>query len=96
MGTKVWLNGRELTNGEAVKLDVGLYPLLMEVSLGKVPPMLKVGTTMSFDTIEDPTEALARWQATARASLPALQQILDEKPNKQVVGHAKRIISAIE
>ena len=96
MGTKVWLAGQEVTQGQSVKLGVGKYPLVMEVRLGRVPPMLKVGTTMSFDTIEDPTEALERWRATGEASREALERIVAEQPTPQLAAHAKRILSALD
>jgi hypothetical protein len=74
-GARLWLSGREVFDGETVRLEPGFYPLLLEVR-GDVP----APAMPSFRAVSDKAADIAAWQRRVRANEPLLRLIAGSGP----------------
>jgi HEAT repeat protein len=66
--TRLWLAGREVRSGQVLYVPVGALPALAEVQVGALPPFARARWALpQLEEIEDPREALRKWQAGRRA-----------------------------
>jgi hypothetical protein len=74
-GARLWLSGREVLDGETIRLAPGLYPLLFEVRADVPAPAMP-----GFRAVSDKAADLAAWQRRVRANESLLRLIADSGP----------------
>jgi hypothetical protein len=87
--TRLWLSGREIFDGETVRLAPGLYPLLFEVradAVGAVAPQFRHVTDREADT--------AAWLARVRKNEAMLKAIAASGPAGKYAQEALDMLTA--
>jgi hypothetical protein len=74
-GTRFWLSGREVFDGETIRLAPGLYPLLFEVRADVPSPAMP-----AFRAVSDKAADLAAWQRRVRKHEAILRLIAGSGP----------------
>jgi hypothetical protein len=87
-GTRLWLSGREVLDGETIRLAPGLYPLLFEVRADVPAPAMP-----AFRAVSDQAADLAAWQRRVRANESLLRLIAGSGPQG---AYAKEALAAVE
>jgi hypothetical protein len=87
-GARFWLSGREVFDGETVRLAPGLYPMLFEVRADVPSPALPY-----LRTVSDQAEDLAAWQRRVRKHEAILRLIAGSGPQG---AYAKEALAAGE
>jgi len=87
---RAWMAGVEVPLEEPLRLHAGFYPLLLELSLGRLPPFLrKLTLKAALKPAEDYRAQLAAWRADVRRREPVLRAVLPQL--KGVVGGKARM-----
>jgi hypothetical protein len=87
-GARFWLSGREIFDGETIRLAPGLYPLLFEVRADVPAPAMP-----AFRAVSDQAADLAAWQRRVRKNEPLLRLIAGSGPQG---AYAKKALAAVE
>jgi outer membrane protein assembly factor BamB len=87
-GARLWLSGREVFDGETIRLAPGLYPLLFEVRADVPAPAMP-----GFRAVSDKAADLAAWQRRVRANESLLRLIAGSGPQG---AYAKEALAAVE
>jgi outer membrane protein assembly factor BamB/cell wall-associated NlpC family hydrolase len=74
-GARLWLSGREVLDGETIRLAPGLYPLLFEVRADVPAPAMP-----AFRAVTDKAADLAAWQRRVRDNEVLLRLIAGSGP----------------
>jgi hypothetical protein len=86
-GARFWLSGREVFEGETIRLAPGLYPLLFEVRADVPAPAMP-----AFRAVSDKAADLAAWQRRVRANEALLRLIAGSGPQG---AYAKAALDAL-
>ena len=87
-GARLWLSGREVFDGETIRLAPGLYPLLFEVRADVPAPAMP-----AFRAVSDKAADLAAWQRRVRANEALLRLIAGSGPQG---AYAREVLDALE
>ena len=74
-GARLWLSGREVLDGETIRLAPGLYPMLFEVRADVPAPAMP-----AFRAVSDQAADLAAWQRRVRKNEALLRLIAGSGP----------------
>ena len=86
-GARFWLSGREVFDGETIRLAPGLYPLLLEVRAGESSAVLP-----NFRAVSDKQADTAAWMRRVRKNEALLRLIAGSGPQG---AYAKAALDAL-
>ncbi|MFW6061226.1 MAG: hypothetical protein ACOC93_00305, partial [Planctomycetota bacterium] len=79
-GSKAWVAGESVADGDRLRLKPGYYPVLLSVELKAVPPFGKAVAGFRLRDCDDPLDAYPSWLDTLKTTKPRLERIVDELP----------------
>lgn len=88
---RAWLAGTALGHGDLVRLEKGLYPLMLEVSLGSTTPWGRILAQPRFTRIDTESE---RAEREARMKVHASRRARWERGHAQWIASGKTVPSA--
>jgi len=97
-GYRAWLAGEPLADDDIVELEIGRYPLLVEVPLGRLPPFAKKGLYIAprFVRTEDPTAEFEEWVARVRRNKHRFERIVEKLPDSTFAGRARMFLEQLK
>ncbi len=97
-GIEVWLSGQPLADQGLVHLGIGRHPLLLKVTLGKIPPFVKNTMAMSpiFLAGQDPEAGYREWVERVEANRFRFERILADLPGSALAGKASIYLDQVK
>jgi hypothetical protein len=96
-GVRVWLAGKLVRPGAAVRLaGGGYYPVLMRSHVGRVPAFLKPAAGFRLRDVPDPGRAYAEWLGKVAEARPALEEVLRDVPGSAEARRVKLLLGLLE
>ncbi|MFW5751170.1 MAG: PQQ-binding-like beta-propeller repeat protein, partial [Planctomycetota bacterium] len=96
-GQECWFGDVQVENGDILRLAPGLYPVMLKVSLGRLPPFArKLALRLFFVDVTAPDAAYRNWLAKLRAVRPRLEQVGAELESGRVRFTIKRLLDTLD
>lgn len=96
-GQECWFGDVQVANGDILRLAPGLYPVVLKVSLGRLPPFAhKLAVRMFFVDVTAPDVEYRAWVAKLRVLRPRLERITAELTSGRVRFTIKRLLDILD
>ncbi len=90
---RAWLAGEPVQNDALLRIDPGVYPLVIEVRLQRMVPFRNLVMLPRLIPATDPDRETLRWRQVVRQSIPALQEAaVSGDDSSQYVRLAKELL----
>lgn len=97
-GVEAWFGGQPVGENTVMKLDLGPYPLLIKVRVGRRPPFMQKALHIDpqFSPDKDPNEGYGDWAELLRTNQHRFQEIIDGIPDSGWAGKARIYLKQLE